>query len=170
MSSTVHFHIVPGQNHLDALSAGRVTRHRSHRSCGSRTVADSWRKTGCGDPLLPCSARTLRPQTSVCGVIRAGLAHSTWPRSTPSRSMPRISAPILSPAWPWSSSLRNISTPVQVVLVRVADPNDFDFFADFQNAGLNAAGDNGPASRNREDIFHGHQERACQEHAQGSGI
>src|SRR3954470_24555861 len=31
--------------------------------------------------------------------------------------MPRSSRPTLSPAWPWSSSLRNISTPVTVVLV-----------------------------------------------------
>ena len=41
--------------------------------------------------------------------------HSTWPRSTSSRLVPRSSMPTLSPAWPWSSSLRNISTPVQVV-------------------------------------------------------
>ncbi len=31
--------------------------------------------------------------------------------------MPRSRSPTLSPAWPWSSSLRNISTPVQVVFL-----------------------------------------------------
>jgi hypothetical protein len=30
--------------------------------------------------------------------------------------VPRKSTPTLSPAWPWSSSFLNISTPVQVVL------------------------------------------------------
>src|SRR4029453_14299707 len=40
-----------------------------------------------------------------------GLA-STWPRSTSSFSTPRRSTPMLSPATPSSSSLRNISTPV----------------------------------------------------------
>ncbi len=43
-----------------------------------------------------------------------GLA-STCPRSTSSRFVPRSNTPTLSPAWPWSSSLRNISTPVHVV-------------------------------------------------------
>ena len=51
---------------------------------------------------------------SVCGVIEPGLA-STWPRSTSVRLMPRSRAPALSPAWPWSSDLLNISTPVQTV-------------------------------------------------------
>ena len=45
--------------------------------------------------------------------------HSTIPRSTSSRLVPRSSTPTLSPACPWSSSLRNISTPVHVV-VRVS--------------------------------------------------
>ena len=38
----------------------------------------------------------------------------------PSFSMPRSRQPTLSPAWPWSSSLRNISTPVTTVLLGVA--------------------------------------------------
>src|SRR6266550_1341651 len=52
----------------------------------------------------------------VCGVIEPGAA-STWPRSTSSRFVPRSSAPMLSPASPSSSSLRNISTPVTTVFV-----------------------------------------------------
>ncbi|GJE68481.1 hypothetical protein LNAOJCKE_5725 [Methylorubrum aminovorans] len=51
-----------------------------------------------------------------CGFTEPGL-HTTWPRSTSSRFVPRSSTPTLSPAWPWSSSLRNISTPVTVVVV-----------------------------------------------------
>ena len=50
----------------------------------------------------------------MCGVIDPGFA-STCPRSTSSRFVPRSSTPTLSPACPWSSSLRNISTPVQIV-------------------------------------------------------
>ncbi|ETV76702.1 hypothetical protein H257_09178 [Aphanomyces astaci] len=42
--------------------------------------------------------------------------HSTWPRNTSSRFNPRSSTPTLSPAWPISSDLRNISTPVHVDL------------------------------------------------------
>ena len=52
----------------------------------------------------------------MCGVIDPGFA-STWPRSTSSRLVPRSSTPMLSPASPWSSSLRNISTPVTTVFV-----------------------------------------------------
>src|SRR6266508_1847693 len=46
-----------------------------------------------------------------CGVIDPGLAN-TCPRSTSFLSVPRSSNPTLSPACPWSKSLRNISTPV----------------------------------------------------------
>jgi len=47
----------------------------------------------------------------LCGLIDPGFA-STCPRSTSSLSIPRRSAPTLSPACPSSRSLRNISTPV----------------------------------------------------------
>src|SRR3954453_20450422 len=52
----------------------------------------------------------------VCGVIDPGL-HSTCPRSISSRFVPRRRQPTLSPAWPWSRILRNISTPVTTVFV-----------------------------------------------------
>src|SRR5437762_2053419 len=51
------------------------------------------------------------PLNFVCGLMLPGFA-STCPRSTSSFSTPRSSTPMLSPAWPASSSLRNISTPV----------------------------------------------------------
>src|SRR5438034_223477 len=47
----------------------------------------------------------------VCGLTEPGFA-TTWPRSMSSRSRPRRRRPMLSPASPWSRSLRNISTPV----------------------------------------------------------
>src|SRR6478609_392376 len=50
----------------------------------------------------------------VCGVMLPGF-ESTCPRSTSSRLVPRSSTPTLSPACPWSSSFRNISTPVHTV-------------------------------------------------------
>ena len=53
--------------------------------------------------------------------MEPGLA-STWPRSTSSRLVPRNSTPTLSPACPSSSSLRNISTPVQVVFTVAFSP------------------------------------------------
>src|SRR5206468_12364046 len=64
---------------------------------------------------------TLFPYTTLfrslnflCGLIEPG-AQSTWPRSTSSFFVPRSSAPRLSPAWPESRSLRNISMPVTIV-------------------------------------------------------
>ena len=49
-------------------------------------------------------------------MIEPGL-HNTCPRSTSSFFVPRNRAPMLSPAWPSSRILRNISTPVHTVLV-----------------------------------------------------
>ena len=51
----------------------------------------------------------------VWGVMLPGLAR-TCPRSTSSFLVPRRSTPTLSPAWPWSKILRNISTEVATVL------------------------------------------------------
>ena len=67
--------------------------------------------------------------------------------------------PTLSPAWPWSSSLRNISTPVTTVFVRRADADDLDFLADLDDAALDAAGHHRAAARDREHVFDRHQER-----------
>ncbi len=52
----------------------------------------------------------------VCGVIDP-ISAITIPRSTSSRSIPRSSSPTLSPAWPWSNVLWNISTPVTTVFM-----------------------------------------------------
>src|SRR5690349_24428234 len=50
-----------------------------------------------------------------CALPISGL-QSTCPRSMSSRLTPRRRQPTLSPAWPWSRILRNISTPVTTVL------------------------------------------------------
>ena len=104
-------------------------------------------------------ARRPRPRTSVCGVIEPGLA-STWPRSISSRLMPRSRQPTLSPAWPWSSVLLNISTPVQIVLrLSGVKPDDLDFVAHLDDAPLDTARGHGAAAFDREHVFDRHQER-----------
>src|SRR5690606_22468382 len=40
----------------------------------------------------------------------------------------------------------------------VADTHDFDFFADLDDAALDTAGHHGAATRDREHVFHRHQE------------
>ena len=96
---------------------------------------------------------------SVCGVIEPGL-HSTWPRSISVRAMPRSSTPMLSPACAWSSSLRNISTPVTTVLRGLGvDADDLDLVADLDHAALDTAGGDGAAAGDGEDVLDGHQER-----------
>ena len=94
----------------------------------------------------------------VCGVIEPGL-HSTWPRSTSSRLVPRSRTPTLSPAWPWSSSLRNISTPVHTVFWCRTDADDLDFLAHLDHPPLDPARHHRAAARDREHVLHRHQER-----------
>jgi hypothetical protein len=65
---------------------------------------------------------------------------------------------MLSPAWPWSSSLRNISTPV-TSSSRSADADDLDFLADLHDAALDATGHHRAAARDREHVLDRHQER-----------
>ena len=70
---------------------------------------------------------------------RARLAPgSARARRRPSRCR-AADTPTLSPAWPSSSSLRNISTPVTDRLARVAEADDLDLFARLHDAALDAA-------------------------------
>jgi hypothetical protein len=85
-------------------------------------------------------------------------AARTWPRSIPSFSMPRNSTPTLSPAWPWSSSLRNISMPVTVVLVVSLRPTISTVLVDLDDAALDAAGGDGAAAGDGEHVLDRHQE------------
>ena len=87
-----------------------------------------------------------------------GLA-STWPRSTSSFSTPRSSTPMLSPASPESSSLRNISTPVTTFFSVGLKPTISISSPTFTRAALDAAGDDGAAARDREHVFDRHHER-----------
>src|SRR3954464_12319754 len=84
---------------------------------------------------------------------------------------------MLSPAWPWSSSLRNISTPVTTVfcvsrmptispssptLTTPVSPRQVTHArspATRDDAGLDAAGDDRAAARDREHVLDRHQER-----------
>ena len=63
------------------------------------------------------------------------------------------------PRWPWSSSLRNISTPVTTVFLRVAEADDLDLFADLDDAALDATRDDRAAALDREHVLDRHQER-----------
>jgi hypothetical protein len=65
--------------------------------------------------------------------------------------------------------LRNISTPVTVVFCRRTDTDDLDFLAHLDDTALDATGHHRAASRNREHVFHRHQERLVHV-ALGSGM
>src|SRR5437870_6379257 len=86
-----------------------------------------------------------------------GLA-STCPRSTSSLSIPRSSAPILSPACPSSSSFRNISTPV-TTLLRVAWIPTISTSSHLHDPPLDPPGHHRPPPRDREDVLDRHQKR-----------
>src|SRR3954465_14928582 len=88
---------------------------------------------------------------------------STCPRSTSSFFVPRRRAPMLSPARPSSSSLRNISTPVQVVLVVGRRPmisiSSPTFTIPRPHPPLDPPRHPGATTGDREDVLDGHQER-----------
>ena len=67
--------------------------------------------------------------------------------------------PTLSPAWPESRSLRNISTPVTTVFWVSAQADDLDLLADLDHALLDAAGDDGATTGDGHDVLDRHQER-----------
>ena len=66
---------------------------------------------------------------------------------------------MLSPACPWSSSLRNISTPVHVLVWVSRRPTISICFADLDDATLDAPGHHRAATGDREHVLDGHQER-----------
>ena len=74
-------------------------------------------------------------------------------------STPRSSTPTLSPAWPESSSLRNISTPVTTFFSVGLKPMISISSPTLTDAALDTAGDDGAAARDREHVFDRHQER-----------
>ncbi len=73
--------------------------------------------------------------------------------------MPRSRQPTLSPAWPWSSSLREHLDAGDGRLDGVADADDLDFLADLDDAAVDTAGDHGAAAGDREHVFDRHHER-----------
>src|SRR4026207_95235 len=116
------------------------------------------------------------PLNFVCGLIVPGFA-STWPRSTSSFSTPRSSTPMLSPASPEVSSLRNISTPVTTFFSVGLNPTISISSPTFTRprstppattaprppararAAHGAAGAGRAATRDREHVFDRHHER-----------
>ena len=65
---------------------------------------------------------------------------------------------MLSPAWPWSRSFRNISTPVQTVFWVSRRPTISTSSLDLHHPALHPAGDHRPAAGDGEDVLHGHEE------------
>ena len=55
-------------------------------------------------------------------------------------------------------------------LLGVADADDFDFFANLDDAALNPAGDHGAAAGDREDVFDRHQEGAVDRAFRGRDV
>jgi len=49
---------------------------------------------------------------------------------------------------------------VQVVFLRVGNAYDLDLFSDLDHTALDTAGHHGATARNREHVFHRHQEGA----------
>jgi len=59
---------------------------------------------------------------------------------------------------------------VQVVFWVSLDADDFDFFADLDDAALDTTGHHGTTTGDGEHVFHGHQEGAVHWHAQAVGM
>ncbi len=94
----------------------------------------------------------------LCGVIEPGFAnHLPALHVLALRAATR--RPTLSPASPLSSSLRNISTPVDHLLHRRPDPDDLHLLADIHLAALDPARHHRAAARDREHVLDRHQER-----------
>ena len=94
----------------------------------------------------------------VCGVVDARLDHDHAALDVRAWCRGEQQTDVLT-GRPSSSSLRNISTPVTVVLLRVADADDLDLLFDLDDAALDTTGDDGATTRDREDVLDRHQER-----------
>src|SRR5215207_2093065 len=106
-----HRDVVPRHHHLGPLRKVHHPGHVGRAEIELRPVVGEERRVPA--PLLLSQDVGFRLEF-VCGFTDPGL-HRTCPRSTFSRFVPRSRQPTLSPASPWSSSLRNISTPVTTV-------------------------------------------------------
>src|SRR5215217_2370110 len=97
-----HLHVVPRHHHLHPRRQLHAPGHVRRPEVELRPVPLEERRVP--TPLLLVSTYTSASKW-VCGVIDPDFA-STIPRSISVFSTPRSSSPTLSPASPWSSSLR----------------------------------------------------------------
>ena len=93
------------------------------------------------------------------GVIEPGFA-STWPRSTSSRLIPRSRrADVVSRLTLIEELLEHLDAGDDGLRDLGVDPDHLDLVADLDDALLDAAGDDRPATRDREDVLDREQER-----------
>jgi len=136
--------IVAGHDHLDALGQLDDAGDIGGAEVELRAVAVEERRVA--------AALVLRQDVDFRLRLLVGRdrlrGRQPWPRSMPSFSMPRRSTPTLSPAWPWSSSLRNISMPVTTVVVGVLQADDLDGVVEVDDAAARMRpGGDGPRGR-----------------------
>ena len=67
--------------------------------------------------------------------------------------------PTLSPAWPSSICLRNISTPVTTVFDSLSNPMSSTVVVDLDDAAFDTARGHRPTTLDREHVLDGHEER-----------
>ena len=159
-------HIVTGHHHLHSFGK----RYHPGHVCGAeiklRPVSvEKWRVTS---TFLFVQDVRLGLEFRVRG-DRARMA-TTWPRSTSSRFIPRSRRPTLSPASPESSTLRNISTPVQTVLRVSLIPTISTSSFTLTRPRSTLPGHNRASARYAEHVLDRHQETACPRLAIGTGI
>ena len=113
ISSTVHLHVVARHHHLGAFRQLHDAGHVGRAEVELRTVVGEERRVTAAlflgqDVGLGLELRVRRDRARLAQHLAAldALALDAAEQ-----------APTLSPAWPWSSSLRNISTPVTTVFV-----------------------------------------------------
>ncbi len=156
ISSTVSSRVVAGHHHLLALGQRHGGRDVGGPEVELRPVAGEERRV----------AAALFLGQRVDGALEL-LVRGDASRASrgPGRARPRPSrrraagSPMLSPAWPSSRSLLNISTPVTTVLRVSLMPTISHLVADVHDAAADASRDDRAAARDGEHVLDRHQER-----------
>jgi hypothetical protein len=139
----------------------------SRPSCGSRTAGGSWRRTACDGHPLPWSGCRPRLELRVRR-HRARLAQHLATLDLVTVDTAQQRADVVA-RFPRSSSLRNISTPVQVVFCVSLMPTISISSPTLITPRSTRAGHNRAAARDREHVLDRHQERLVHGRAPASG-
>ena len=142
---------VPSGRSIDTGDVGRT-------EVELRTIAIEER--GVTAALFLASGCRPGPRTRCAECTEPGLAENLATLTISSRLIPRSRQPMLSPASASSSSLRNISMPVQTVFWVSLDTDDLELVVHMRDdATLNTAGGNGATAGDGHSVLDGHQER-----------